>query len=232
MAVSTSVKRLRRAAAGLLLSAALSLSAALTAAAAGPGELVQREAVLQQYAAQPAVHQLVLVKQVQGSDALVDYYVKAEDGSWNLQFETDGLLGGNGIGKLKEGDCNTPFGDYGISGAFGLAEDPGTKLSYIPVKDTTYACDEPGPYYDRIIDTAETGHDCRGESMAACRLEYRYGIVIDYNPAHIYPRGSAIFLHCKGENPATHGCIAIDEARMVEILRTADPGLRIVIGVY
>ena len=41
--------------------------------------------------------------------------------------------------------------------------------------------------------------------------------------------GSAIFIHCKSYNPYTGGCVALDRGHMIEILRSADAGLRICI---
>ena len=49
--------------------------------------------------------------------------------------------------------------------AFGILDNPGTALDYVDVVETTFACDEEGEYYNQIIDTAETGHDCTGEEM-------------------------------------------------------------------
>ena len=52
---------------------------------------------------------------------------------------------------------------------------------------------------------------------------------LDFNKKRIYKKGSAIFLHCKGNHPYTGGCVAVGRARMVEILRNITPGAKICI---
>ena len=86
-------------------------------------------------------------------------------------------------------------------------------------------CDEDCEYYNQIIDTEETGHECKGEEMFSYQPQYNYGIATDFNKACIYPNGSAIFIHVKGSKPYTGGCIAFDEDRMVEILKNCDMSL-------
>ena len=43
-------------------------------------------------------------------------------------------------------------------------------------------------------------------------------------------KGSAIFLHCKGYNTYTAGCIAVDEKTMIEILKKIKPNAYIMIS--
>ena len=63
------------------------------------------------------------------------------------------------------GDGKTPIGTLRPLSAFGIKPNPGTTMPYIDVKPTTYACDEDCEYYNKIIDTAETKHECKGEEM-------------------------------------------------------------------
>ena len=60
--------------------------------------------------------------------------------------------------------------------------------------------------------------------------EYNYGIATDFNKECIWPKGSAIFIHCKGHKTWTGGCIALDEERMVELLKNCDKSLIITIS--
>ena len=80
-------------------------------------------------------------------------------------FVTDVFVGKNGLGKTGEGDGKTPIGTLRPQTAFGIKPNPGTTMPYIDVKPTTYACDEDCEYYNKIIDTAETKHECKGEEM-------------------------------------------------------------------
>ena len=187
--------------------------------------------MIQKYRQDDQVNQVMLVRCTEGSNAVVQFYQKQVDqkNAWTLVFETDAYVGKDGWGKTKEGDPRTPLGDFGVRCAFGIKENPGTELDYVDVVETTYACDEEGEYYNQIIDTEETGHDCSGEEMYIYTPEYNYGIATDYNPDNEWPMGSAIFLHCKGTKVFTGGCVAIDEEHMKTVLQYAQPGMRIII---
>ncbi len=221
----------------LILAAAMLLSCAFSLAeAADPAINVENQAFwrtsLQKYRGDDGVRQVMLVRCTGGCGAIVRFYRKLpeENNAWELLFETDGVIGKNGYPKTGEGDAMTPFGDFGVRQAFGIRANPGTALDYIDVVETTFACDEECEYYNQIIDTEKTGHDCKGEEMYTLSPEYNYGLATDYNADNTWPNGSAIFVHCKGEKRFTGGCIAIDEALMRTVLQYAEPGMRIIIG--
>ena len=172
------------------------------------------------YETDASVTSLLLVKCTGGSNAEVEYCVRADGGGWTTVRSGDANIGKNGYGKTREGDAKTPVGDYSGVSAFGIKPDPGTSMPYIDVRETTFACDEDCEWYNRIIDTAATGHDCKGEDMSAIAPAYNYGFTLDHNPENLYPLGSAIFFHCKGLKPYTGGCIAVDEDFMEQILKT------------
>lgn len=189
--------------------------------------------VLQTYREDESVHSIMLVRYTGRCSAKVFFYEKLteENNAWTLVFEEDNAyVGKYGIGKTGEGDAKTPTADLGVLYAFGIRNNPGTKLEYINVKPTTFACDEDGEYYNTIIDTAETDHDCKGEEMFKFTPEYNYGIATDYNAECAQRKGSSIFIHCKGAKAFTGGCVALDEEHMAAVLRIADAGTRIVIG--
>ncbi|MBP5777141.1 MAG: L,D-transpeptidase family protein [Prevotella sp.] len=169
--------------------------------------------------------QLLEVYDVQGSAGKARLTV---DGK--VLFVTDVFVGKNGLGKTGEGDGKTPIGTLHPLSAFGIKPNPGTSMPYINVTPTTYACDEDCEYYNKIIDTAETKHECKGEEMYSYQPQYNYGIATDFNKECIYPNGSAIFIHVKGSKPYTGGCISFDEDRMVEILKNCDMSLVIKIS--
>lgn len=212
--------------ASTLLATALTL---LILTACSPRETEPWRSVLKQYQNDGTVRELLLVQVKDGSNATVRYYAKAGARRWTLVSESDAFIGKNGLGKTREGDAKTPEGDFGVLTAFGILPDPGTALPWLPVTESTFACDEEGPWYNRIIDTAEVHHPCRGEDMFHTAPQYNYGMALDYNADCVWPEGSAIFFHCKGPKPYTGGCIAIDEAPLREILTTCHPGLRVII---
>lgn len=189
--------------------------------------------ILQKYREDADVHQIMLVRYTGGCSAKVYFYEKLtdENDAWSLVFEEDdAYVGKYGIGKTSEGDSKTPNEDLGVLCAFGIRNNPGTALKYIDVKPTTFACDEECEYYNTIVDSAETGHNCKGEEMYRYTPEYNYGIATDFNADCVPSAGSAIFIHCKGAKAFTGGCVAIDETHMTEVLRHADSGMRVVIG--
>ena len=186
--------------------------------------------VLAKYRHDNKVQDVMLVRYLGGRKATIQFFHKGVNDAWELLFESEGFVGKNGIDKEGEGDAKTPTGDFGILRAFGILPNPGTTLAYVDVAPTTYACDEKGPYYNTIIDAKTvTGHPCKGEEMFEYSPQYNYGIETDFNSERIYPKGSAIFLHCKGVKPYTGGCIAIDQVLMKRVLQIASPGMRIVV---
>ena len=168
--------------------------------------------------------QLLEIYNVNGSEAKARLTV---DGK--VLFETDVYLGKNGIGKTGEGDSKTPIGTLRPLSAFGVKPNPGTTMPYIDVTPTIYACDDNCEYYNKIIDTAVVNHQCKGEEMYKYQPHYNYGIATDFNKDCVYPNGSNIFIHVKGPNPYTGGCIAFDEDRMKEILCNCDMSLVITV---
>ncbi len=160
--------------------------------------------------------QLLEVYDVHGSEGTARLTV---DG--NVLFTTSVYVGKNGLGKTGEGDSKTPVGTLHVLSAFGIKANPGTTMPYIDVTPTVFACDDNCEYYNQIIDTAVVHHQCKGEEMYTYQPQYNYGLATDFNQECIYPNGSNIFVHVKGQKPYTGGCIAFDEDKMVEIPATA-----------
>ena len=170
--------------------------------------------------------QLLEVYNVSGSEATARLTIDGKE-----IFTTSVYIGKNGIGKTGEGDAKTPTGTLRPLTAFGVKANPGTTMPYIDVTPSIFACDEEGQYYNQIVDTAKVHHyGCKGEDMFHTVPEYNYGIATDFNKECVYPKGSAIFIHCKGAKVWTGGCIAFDEDKMVEILRRCDTSLVITVS--
>ena len=58
---------------------------------------------------------------------------------------------------------------------------------------------------------------------------YQYCLNISFNDECTPGRGSAIFLHCTGNNKYTAGCVAVSKDTMVKIMRCVDPECLVVI---
>lgn len=174
------------------------------------------------------VDRILIVRHKDGANAQALFYIRTGD-EWKLYVDCPALIGKNGIGKTREGDNKTPKGDFAVTGAFGIRPNPGTELPYTDITPGIFACDEDCQYYNMIIDTALVHHRCKGEDMHSIDPQYRYGMTIDFNSERIYPAGSAIFIHCKGEKPYTAGCVAVAESDLVKILKESHPGMRVII---
>ncbi len=178
------------------------------------------------------VSSLICVEAVSINSARVLMFEKSElngKNVWTNTLECDAVIGQNGLGREKEGDSKTPVGDFGIIEAFGIKENPGTKLKYIDVTEDIYCCGDEVAY-NQIIDINEYPHDCsNGEHMIEYSPEYNYGFFFDYNKEHVVGLGAALFFHCKGANTYSGGCIAVDEECMIQILKTADEHTRLII---
>lgn len=168
--------------------------------------------------------QLLEIYDVDGSAAKARLTVNGK-----VIFETDVHIGRNGVGKQREGDKKTPLGTLHARQAFGILPNPGTRMPYINITPTTFACSDSSEHYNKVIDTTAVHHRCAGEDMYHISPDYNYGITTDYNPDCTYGLGSNIFIHCKGNVPSTAGCIAFDTARMIDILQHCDTNLLITI---
>lgn len=183
--------------------------------------------LLNKYAGNDDVKQLVFVKYTGGTKARVELYKKTGN-KWKLFLECQGYVGKQGIGKTKEGDKKTPTGVFNLTYAFGIKDNPGTSMPYTNVNKYLYWCSDK-KYYNQLVDIREKPHKCNGEHLLDYVPQYNYGIVLDYNSKCTYKKGSAIFLHCKGKASYTAGCIAVSQKNMVKIMKNIEPGAKICI---
>jgi L,D-peptidoglycan transpeptidase YkuD (ErfK/YbiS/YcfS/YnhG family) len=132
----------------------------------------------------------------------------------------------------------TPMGSYSLTRAFGYAGNPGTALNYTQTTPADWWISEPGPMYNSLQHCSSGCPFTKGdpnEHLYYTRPYYAYAAVIDYNTADAGPvrqgAGSAFFLHVAVGAP-TAGCVAIDQAQLVRILRWLRPAdhPRILIG--
>lgn len=172
----------------------------------------------------------ILAVAATGSTATVSFHVKDSDGNWSEKFTTSGYIGANGLGKTKEGDKKTPIGAYTFTTAFGICDDPGCSMAYTKVDDSYYWVDDPeSQYYNQFVSTnTETQDWTSAEHIVSAGAVYHYVLALDYNSACVPGAGSAIFLHCSAGR-ATAGCIAIPEAKMIELLKMVNSNCVILI---
>lgn len=185
------------------------------------------ELLQERYQDDETVKQLVFVKYLGGSDARVELYTKKRRG-WKRLLRCRAYVGRNGLGKQREGDEKTPIGDFALTGAYGIKENPGAKMDYVQVNPYLYWCGDEC-CYNKLIDIREEPHECSGEHLIDYAPQYNYGMFVGYNTDCIYGNGSAIFFHCTGDTKYTAGCIAVKEKNMVKILKNVEDGARICI---
>lgn len=172
------------------------------------------------------------------TDAWVSLHEKQSDGSWHMIMTTPGFIGKNGLGKTKEGDAKTPVGEYRFNRAFGIADDPGSRIPYFKADDNTYWSGDPreGFRYNELV---EDINDLPGLDPDECEhitdyiYHYQYCLNISYNEEGTPGLGSAIFLHCFGPaKPFSGGCVAIPEEHMKFVMQNVDENTAVVINSY
>lgn len=137
-----------------------------------------------------------------------DYRVRR----WNPIVEDVPAVGGKyGFSRDKrEGDMKTPIGTYSVEYVFGTVGLDNLRIKYVPISTHVWVDDPESKCYNRLQPA-----DSKWQWKSSEKLNipaYKYAIVIGYNRDIVEPyKGSAIFLHCRTENPYTAGCIAIEE---------------------
>ena len=157
------------------------------------------------------------------------------EGVWQEVFSASAFVGKAGIvaaADKREGDGKTPAGVYALGRAFGVLDDPGSRIPYTKLRPGDCWVDDPqSRHYNTWVRADAPDKDWRSaENLAREKIAYAHALVIEYNTRPIVPgAGSAIFLHC-ATGRATAGCVSVSESAMKKALAFAGPGTRIVIA--
>ena len=159
-----------------------------------------------------AVDQLIVVAAsgMNSSDCIVSMHERNSDGDWVQIFSVTGYVGVDGMvydEDRYEGCGRTPIGTYTFTKAFGIAPDPGCAIPYIELTDDLYWSGDYNEHYNQMVsindypdlDTSNSEH------LVDYDPAYQYCLNIGFNRECAAGRGSAIFLHCFGNNPYTMG---------------------------
>ena len=153
---------------------------------------------------------------------------KNSAGDWQQDFETFCGHGSGGFNEnRREGDASTPVGSFPILYAFGVGENPGTKMEYKQITQNSWLSAESDNYNTWV--ESETPLQ-NGEHLIEV-YQYTYGMNIGFNvnPA-VVGRGSAVFLHCKGLGRWTTAAgVCVREDDMIKLLKLAKEGAYIII---
>ncbi|MCM3737878.1 GW domain-containing glycosaminoglycan-binding protein [Bacillus cytotoxicus] len=160
-----------------------------------------------------------------GTSAKVSFFEK-ENGLWHERFYTFGYVGSQGVGQASESSKRTPKGSYSLGFAFGTSN-PGTNLPFRQITPNSYWISNVDD--DQYNTWQERDWSSRSdEHLSDYSVQYKYGIVINYNTENIQRgAGSGFFLHVSNGRP-TAGCVAIPEDQMYELMKRINQGAYII----
>ncbi len=143
------------------------------------------------------------------------------------------LVGSAGMApKARDTIPATPMGVYSLDFAFGTQPNPGTGLKYYQTTPDYWWSAE-GPTYNTMQVCKQA--DCPFDTSPASGTEnlyipaYAHAIVMGVNKERIPGGGGAFFVHTSNGAP-TAGCVALDDATLVKIIRWLQPGAVIAIA--
>lgn len=176
--------------------------------------------------------QVVSVVSTGGSNAKMDIYQRTTSGWQPLRTGIPTHVGSAGMAaQAKSGYPATPMGVYSLDSAFGTAPNPGGGLPYTQVgPNHWWSGDDHSPTFNtmQVCQKAQ----CRFSTAESENLQipqYKHAVVMGVNKAKVPGGGAAFFFHTTDGGP-TAGCVAIDDATLVQIIRWLRPGAVIAIA--
>jgi len=128
----------------------------------------------------------------------------------------------------KEGDGRAPAGVFYLTKIFGYTAQPlpGWKMPYQYLSSSVECVDDvKSKFYNRIVDRSSVTPDWdSSEHMLRQDDLYRWGVLVDHNPAPEPGAGSCIFMHIwRGPGQPTVGCTAMPQADLESLIAWLDP---------
>jgi L,D-peptidoglycan transpeptidase YkuD (ErfK/YbiS/YcfS/YnhG family) len=175
--------------------------------------------------------QVVSVKSTGGSNATMDIYQQSGSGWQALRSNIPTHVGSAGMApQAKSGVPATPMGVYSLDSAFGTAPNPGTSLPYTQVgPNNWWSGDDHSPTFNsmQVCQKAQ----CPFKTADSENLQipqYKHAVVMGVNKNKTPGGGAAFFFHTTDGKP-TEGCVAVDDAQLVSIMKWLRPGAVIAI---
>ncbi len=170
--------------------------------------------------------QVISVVSVGGSNAKMDVYQRSPAGWQPVQAGIPTHVGSAGMAaEAKSGYPATPTGVFSLPYAFGTAPNPGGGLKYVQVgPDHWWSGDDNSPTFNTMQVCKKS--QCSFDTSASENLQipqYKHAVVMGVNPNRVPGKGAAFFFHTTDGGP-TEGCVAIDDATLVQIIRWLRPG--------
>ncbi|MGE2722632.1 L,D-transpeptidase family protein [Mycolicibacterium celeriflavum] len=179
--------------------------------------------------------QVISVVGVGGSKAKMDVYQRSGAGWQAVAAGIPAWIGAKGMApETHDGEMKTPMGVFTLDFAFGTEPNPGGGLPYVQVgPDHWWDGDMKSPTYNtmQVCKKAQCPFDTDPASGTENLQipQYVHAVVMGVNKARVPGNGGAFFLHATDGGP-TAGCVAIDDGKLVEIMRWLRPGALIAIA--
>jgi L,D-peptidoglycan transpeptidase YkuD (ErfK/YbiS/YcfS/YnhG family) len=175
--------------------------------------------------------QVVSVVSTGGSNAQMDIYQLTTAGWQALKTGIPTHVGSAGMAPQAKSEVPaTPMGVYSLDSAFGTAPNPGTGLPYTQVgPNHWWSGDDNSPTFNSMQVCQKS--QCPFDTAASENLDipqYKHAVVMGVNKNKVPGGGAAFFFHTTDGKP-TEGCVAIDDATLVQIMRWLQPGAVIAI---
>lgn len=176
--------------------------------------------------------QVVSVVSTGGSNAKMDIYQRTTAGWQPLKTGIPTHVGSAGMApQAKSGYPATPMGVYSLDSAFGTAPNPGGGLPYTQVgPNHWWSGDDHSPTFNsmQVCQKAQCPFNT-GDSENLQIPQYKHSVVMGVNKNKVPGGGAAFFFHTTDGGP-TAGCVAIDDATLVSIIKWLKPGAVIAIA--
>ena len=175
--------------------------------------------------------QVVSVVSTGGSNATMDIYQRTGTGWQALRTGIPPHVGSAGMApQAKSNVPATPTGVYTLDSAFGTAPNPGTGLPYTQVgPNHWWSGDDHSPTFNSMQVCQKS--QCPFNTADSENLEipqYKHAVVMGVNKNKVPGGGAAFFFHTTDGKP-TEGCVAVDDAQLVSIMKWLRPGAVIAI---
>src|ERR1700744_127355 len=175
--------------------------------------------------------QVVSVVSTGGSNATMDIYQRTAAGWQPLRSGIPTHVGSAGMAPQAKSEVPaTPMGVFTLDSAFGTAPNSGTGLPYTQVgSNHWWSGDDHSPTFNSMQVCQKS--QCHFSTAASENLDipqYKHAVVMGVNKNKVPGGGAAFFFHTTDGKP-TEGCVAVDDAQLVSIMKWLRPGAVIAI---
>ena len=175
--------------------------------------------------------QVVSVVSTGGSNARMDIYQRTTAGWQPLKTGIPTHVGSLCMAPQAKSEVPaTPMGVYTLDSAFGTAPNPGGGLPYTQVGPNHWWSGDDHSHTFNSMQVCQKSQ-CPFSTADSENLQipqYKHAVVMGVNKNKVPGGGAAFFFHTTDGGP-TEGCVAIDDATLVQIIQWLRPGAVIAI---